>query len=102
MKGYGFLSFAKNVGKNVSNEFGEKRLGSAEKYTTDAIKTASKRATQNTADPTGDLIGNRIVDEITGVSKSSKQLQSNELYLKTGENETDIPRERYISPEKVN
>ena len=102
MKGYGFLSFAENVGKNVSNEFGEKRLDSAQKYTTDAIKTASKRATQKTADPTGDLIGNRIADEITGVSKSSKQLHSNELHLKTDENETDIPRERYISPEKMN
>ena len=27
-------------------------------------------------------------------------MNSNELHLKTDENETDIPKERYISPEK--
>ena len=46
MKGYGFLSFAKNMGKSLSNKYGQKRLDSAKKSTTDAIKTASKRAIQ--------------------------------------------------------
>ena len=31
----------------------------------DAIKTASKRATQKTAEATGDLISKRVADEIT-------------------------------------
>ena len=44
VKGYGFLSFAKNMGKNLSNKYGQKRLNTAKKSTTDAIKTASKRA----------------------------------------------------------
>ena len=26
VKGYGFLSFAKNIGKNVSNKYGQKLL----------------------------------------------------------------------------
>ena len=43
VKGYGFLSFAKNVGKNLSNKYSQKLLDSAKKYATDAIKTASKR-----------------------------------------------------------
>ena len=43
MKGYGFLSFAKNMGKNLSNKYGHKILDSAKKFTTDAIKTASKK-----------------------------------------------------------
>ena len=60
MKSYGFLSFAKNVGKNLSNKYGQKLLDSAKKSTTDAIKTVSKRATQKTAEATGDLIGNKI------------------------------------------
>ena len=34
-----------------------------------ACKTSSKRVTLNTAETTGDLIGNKIADEITGVSK---------------------------------
>ena len=25
-KGYGFLSFAKNIGKNLSNKYGQKRV----------------------------------------------------------------------------
>ena len=44
VKGYGFLSFAKNMGKNLSNKYGQKFLDSAKKSTTDAIKAASKRA----------------------------------------------------------
>ena len=29
VKAYGFLSFAKNIGKNLSNKYGQKRLDSA-------------------------------------------------------------------------
>ena len=39
----GFLSFAKNIGKNLTNKYGQKYFDSAKKSTTDAIKTASKR-----------------------------------------------------------
>ena len=46
VKGYGFLSFAKNIGKSLSNKYGQKFLDSAKKSTTDAIKTDSKRAIQ--------------------------------------------------------
>ena len=60
VKGYGFLSFAKNMGKSLSNKYGQKLLDSAKKFTTDAIKTASKRAIQKAAEATGDLIGNKI------------------------------------------
>ena len=49
VKGYGFLSFAKNMDKNVSNKYRQKLLDSAKKSTTNAIKTASKRAIQKTA-----------------------------------------------------
>ena len=100
VKGYGFLSFAKNMGKSLSNKYNQKLLDTAKKSTTDAIKTASKRAIRRTAEATGDLIGSKIADKITSASKSPKKLHSNELHLKTDENETDIPKERYISPEK--
>ena len=71
VKGYGFLSFAKNIGKNLSNKYGQKIIDTAKKSTTDAIKTASKRAIQKTAEATGDLIGNKIADKITSISKQS-------------------------------
>ena len=58
VKGYGFLSSAKNIVKRLSNKYGQKLLDSAKKSTTDAIKTTSKRAIQKTAEGTGRLIGN--------------------------------------------
>ena len=63
LKGYGFLSFAESMGKSLSNRYGQKNFDSAKKSTTDAIKTASKRAIQKTAEATSDLIGNKIADE---------------------------------------
>ena len=43
LKGYGFLSFAKNIGKNISNEYSQKLVDSAKKSATDAIKTAFQK-----------------------------------------------------------
>ena len=68
LKVYGFLSFAKNMGKGLSNNYGKKLLDSAKKSTTYAIKTASKSAIQKTIEATGDLIVNKIADKITSVS----------------------------------
>ena len=80
VKGYGFLSFAKNMGERLSNKYGQKILDSAKKSRTDAIKTASKRPIQKTAETTGDLIGNKIADKITSVSKKqpAKELPNDE------------------------
>ena len=78
VKGYGFLYFAKNMGKNLSNKYGQKLFDSAKKSATDTIKTASKREIQKTAEVTGDLIGNKIADKITSVSqKSTKESYNN-------------------------
>ena len=105
VKGYGFLSFpknmGKNIGKNLSVKHNQKLIDSAthatkvaKKSKTDAIKTTSKRATQATAEATGDLIDNKIVDKITNSSEKYSQ-----NVLKT-EDELEIPKERNISPEK--
>ena len=85
-KGYGFLSFARNIGKNISNRYGQKLVDSAiksgaTKVATNAIKTASKRAIQKAAEATRDLIGNKFADNIT--SKNLKNyLQKNCLKMK--------------------
>ena len=79
VKGYGFLFFFKNVGKSLSNKYGQKLLDSTKKSATGA-KTALKRAIQKTAEATGDLVGNKIPDKITSVSKkkSSKEFPNDE------------------------
>ena len=46
VKGYEVLSFAKNIGRNISNKYSQNLVDSAKKSATDAIKTASKRAIQ--------------------------------------------------------
>ena len=107
VKGYGFLSFAKNMGrhankatKRLSNKYGQKLLDSAKKSITDAIKTASKRIIQKTTEATGDLIDNKIADKITSVSnkKPAKELPNEET--KEEDVVTTSHKKRYISPEE--
>ena len=92
LKNYGFLSFARNMGKNfsksisknVSRKYCQKRLDHTKQSATDALKTASKAP--------GDLIGIETADKTTTVSKNSPKNN-----LET--NEEDTLREKYISPE---
>ena len=79
VKGYGFLSFAKNFG----NKYGKTLMDTATKTGMVAAKVASKRVVQKTAEATGDLIGNKIADKITSIGKSKEK-----------------PEEIYIPPEK--
>ena len=84
VKGYGFLSFPKSMGKNfgkkisknVIGKYGpgmlvmrQKLLDHAKKSATDAIKTFSKRFIQKKAEKTGDLIGNKIANRIAKIKK---------------------------------
>ena len=56
VKGYGFLSFSKNidkdtgknVSKNLSGKYSQKLVDHAKQSATDAFKTASKRTIQKT------------------------------------------------------
>ena len=72
VKGYGFLSFAenmcknivKNITKNLSGKYSQKFLDHTKQSATDALKTISKRAIQKTAETTGDLIDNKIVNAV--------------------------------------
>ena len=96
VKEYGFLSFAKTMGKNLSNKYCQKLLDTAKKSTTNAIKTASRRAIKKTAEATDDLIGHKIADKITRVSKKTQNNES-----KAGNaSPKDVPKKRYISPEE--
>ena len=63
------------------------------------MKIASKRAIQKTAEATGNLIGNKIADKITSVSKKKpdKELHNND---ETEDVEISTPKKRYISPEE--
>ena len=57
----------------------------------DAPKIASKRVVQKTAEATGDLIGNKIADQITSKGKTK---------IKKKKDETNKRQEIYVPPEK--
>ena len=78
----------KNIIKNLSSKYSPKRPDNAKQFATNAFKTSSKRVIEITVEANGDLIGNKIANEITRVSKSP---QNNSV---TNE---EIPREKYIS-----
>ena len=100
VKGYWFLSFIRNIVKNVreiinkklSSKYSQRLLYHAKKSATYALKAASKREIQKTAEASGDLIKSKIADKITRISKISPKINSET-------NEEEIFREKYISPE---
>ena len=94
VKGYGLLSFAKNMGKNLSNKYDQIFLDGAKKSTTDAINIASRTAIQKTAEGTGNLIGNKIADETISVSKKLQKNETDKDIKRT------TPKKIYISPEE--
>ena len=83
VKGYGFMSFARN--------FNDKYSKSLMDVSNTFAETAGKKILKETAKATGDLIGNKIADKIT--AKPSKKSQSDEV-------DNEIPKERYISPKE--
>ena len=107
VKGYSFLSFARNIGthaanaaKNMSNKYSQKLVDTTKKYATDVIKTASKRAIQKTAEATGDLVGNKIADKITVKPSPSASKKSHNEEIQSNEVNNEIPKERHISPKE--
>ena len=86
VKGYGFLSFA----RNLNNKYGQKLVDSAKKSATDAFKIASKRVIQKTAEATGDLVGNTIGNEITSISKKQQQVNHTQMRLTMKYQKKDI------------
>ena len=88
VKGYDFLSFARNIGTHATKV----AKNMSEKYSQKLVDSAKKSAIQKTTKATGDLIGNKIADKITSASKKShnEEIQSNEV-------NNEIPKERYIS-----
>ena len=69
VKGCGFLSFA----KKFVNKYGKKLMDTANKTGIDAAKSPSKRVVRQSAEATGDLIGNKIADKITSIGKPKEK-----------------------------
>ena len=85
------------MSKSLSNKYSQRLLDSAKKSTSDAIKIASKRAIQKTAEATRDLIGNKIADKLKNVSKKSNNNDNNN---NNEDVEITAHKKRYIYPEE--
>ena len=84
VKGYGFMSFARNfgnkygkklmnsatkTGKKIGNKYGKKLMDNATKTGKEFAKIAGKKVVHKTAEATGDLVGNKTADKITSIGK---------------------------------
>ena len=89
--GYGLLLFARKFGdkygkklmntatKVGANKSGKKIIDTTKKQGSEFAKTAGKLIVQKSAEATGHLIGNKIADKITSLSKSkNKEREANE------------------------
>ena len=82
------MSFARKFG----DKHGKILMDTATKTGMDAAKIASKRVVQKTAEATGDLIGNKIADQITSLGKTKSKRKTN--------GKEKEQQEIYIPPEK--
>ena len=82
----------------MDRKYSQKLFDHARQSATDPLKTTSKKAIQKTPEATGDLIGNKIADKIT---KISKPLQQNISQTITNEHDKEIPIERCVSSKEI-
>ena len=68
VKGYSFMSSARNFSDKYSKSLMDKGIDVSKKF----AKTAGKRILKKSAEATGDLTGNKIADKITSASKNHK------------------------------
>ena len=80
VKGYGFMSFARNFSDKYSKSLMNKGIDVSKSF----AKTAGKKILKEIAKATGDLTGNKIAEKITAKPY----------------NEDEINNERYISPKE--
>ena len=86
VKGYGFMSFARNFSDKYSKSLMDKGIDVSKKF----AKTAGKKILKKTAKATGDLIGNKIADKIASASKIADKIASASKKSQSDE----IPKER--------
>ena len=90
VKGYGFSSFAKNMGKNNGEnisknwrgEYSQKLPYHAKQLATCAFKNTEKIVIQKTAEAASDSNGNKIVNRITKVSQNSQKVIQRQLQMR--------------------
>ena len=90
VEGYGCMSFARNFG----DKYGKKLIDGATKTGKEFANTAGKKGIHKSAEATGDLVGNKIANKITSISKLRSKKEKDE------DNDMEETQEMKISSEK--
>ena len=101
VQGQGFMSFAKNIGNKYGKKIFDKSLdvrkSMKKRYDNkkilanslsagkDFAKIAGKKVLTESAEATGDLIGNKIADRITKSARNKEQIEDDRIMEKTQE-----------------
>ena len=107
VKGYGFLSFARNMGKILSNKYGQKLFDSAKKSTKTQLYRKDQLKKQQKQQVIWLVIKLLIINIASVSKKSSKKFLNDETqtdrYSSKDAGEAilkDVLKKRYISPEE--
>ena len=97
LKGYGFLSFAKNVdediGKNLSGKYRKKLFDHTKQSTTDSLDTVSKRVIhKKKKKKQRQLVVWLVIELLLKLQKYQKGQNNSETV--TNEHDKEIPKER--------
>ena len=98
VKGYGFLSFARNFGDKysksmISSKNVKKLMDGATRTSKDFAKIVGKKVIHKTAEASGDLVCNKIADKITSMSKPRSKKEKDETNIMEETQEIYIPPE---------
>ena len=82
-------NIGKNISKNLSGKYNKKFFDHANNLKQMPLKLLRKKQFKS-AEATGDLIGNKISNKITKVSKNSQQINSETV---TNDHDKETPKE---------
>ena len=68
VKSYEFLSFAKDMSKNVNSKYKQRFLDTTNNLAKDALNISSQRALQNATKAAGDVVGNKIEEKLVSAA----------------------------------
>ena len=68
VRSYEFLSFAKDMSKNLNSKYQQRFLDTTNNLAKDALNISSQRALQNATTAAGDVVGNKIEEKLVSAA----------------------------------
>ena len=68
VRSYEFLSFAKDMSKNLNSKYQQRFLDTTNNLAKDALNISSQRVLQNATTAAGDVVGNKIEEKLVSAA----------------------------------